>query len=561
MSRGRLPIVVVLIGSLLASTYLRRKVVAQREAFDVGRGVAINKQGRVSQVPSYALGLLLGGLRGPLAIMLWTSSENQKIDRNMEDFHTKVELIRLLQGDFPTVFLYESWNMAYNWSVHAANASSKYAILLDSIQFDNRAEAESPDNINVVMQTGQLYFDKFGNASEKLYYSPRLREETRAGEDHVRMRFSPQVKDEFAKAVRMAGSDYYNIVPIERTEDGNKVFYLSVRKSLFDRLPATLTAQAKWEVIPFRPVDAGNTAAKAVRHDQLLNADGTLLESVVKPLAGRDPTYTAADGSTLPYLKQLEPFPYGVSPFALSYNYSKRARWIMINRGSHHVQLSDRVVSSRPALSLMKWAEEEKARARRCELDSLGLAIPVREEDLDIPSQSIKLDHALVHGPLVDEAIHSYQRAANLSALGIKEFEEHIELVIDDTTQYRSHMHSLRAQIPYYTADAAYLRAMISKDEERAKQIAIVRQNYDQAADIWARLLITYYGGDPTVAQCFPAGKSPTTLNSWTHDDVVSTAIKAGQLMHTVEPSMRNDDVMEYANYVTRCVERVKNLP
>ena len=37
---------------------------------------------------SFALALLLGGLRGPLVMFLWTSSETQKTERNLEDFDT-----------------------------------------------------------------------------------------------------------------------------------------------------------------------------------------------------------------------------------------------------------------------------------------------------------------------------------------------------------------------------------------------------------------------------------------------------------------------------------------
>jgi hypothetical protein len=52
--------------------------------------------GRLSNMDSYALGLLLGGLRGPLVMFLWSTSEAQKSAHDLEDFDTKVEWIRLL---------------------------------------------------------------------------------------------------------------------------------------------------------------------------------------------------------------------------------------------------------------------------------------------------------------------------------------------------------------------------------------------------------------------------------------------------------------------------------
>ncbi len=82
---------------------------------------------------SFALALLLGGLRGPLVMVLWSTSENQKVDKNLEDFDTKVEWIRLLQPEFDTVHLFQIWNKAYNISVQMASLPNRYAAILDAL--------------------------------------------------------------------------------------------------------------------------------------------------------------------------------------------------------------------------------------------------------------------------------------------------------------------------------------------------------------------------------------------------------------------------------------------
>src|SRR3954447_630678 len=80
--------------------------------------VASAASGRsLSGMNSYALALLLGGLRGPLVMFLWSSSESQKTENNLEDFDSKVEWIRLLQPEFDTVHIFQIWNKAYNISV------------------------------------------------------------------------------------------------------------------------------------------------------------------------------------------------------------------------------------------------------------------------------------------------------------------------------------------------------------------------------------------------------------------------------------------------------------
>ena len=59
-----------------------------------GRG---DEAGVLSGMNSYALALMLGGLRGPLVMVLWSKVENQKIGRDLEDIDTMIEWIRLLQ--------------------------------------------------------------------------------------------------------------------------------------------------------------------------------------------------------------------------------------------------------------------------------------------------------------------------------------------------------------------------------------------------------------------------------------------------------------------------------
>ena len=57
---------------------------------------------------SYALALLLGGLRGPLVMWLWTKSESQKSENDLEDVDSMMEWIRLLQPEFDTVHIFRS---------------------------------------------------------------------------------------------------------------------------------------------------------------------------------------------------------------------------------------------------------------------------------------------------------------------------------------------------------------------------------------------------------------------------------------------------------------------
>lgn len=171
----RVATVAVLVVALLAAGFTRHVAESQR-----GSAAAASAQagGTLSKMNTFALALLLGGLRGPLVMMLWTSSEAQKTEKNLEDFDTKVEWIRMLQPEFDTVHIFQIWNKAYNISVQMASNANKYLTILDALEYAKSVDKERPSNINMLYAIGSIYFDKLGGASEKQYYRKRVREET-----------------------------------------------------------------------------------------------------------------------------------------------------------------------------------------------------------------------------------------------------------------------------------------------------------------------------------------------------------------------------------------------
>ena len=74
MNRSRLPIVITLIAALVLSAVTRdwaRGIRNRGETNLPGSAAATNS---LANMDSFALALLLGGLRGPLVMVLWTSS-------------------------------------------------------------------------------------------------------------------------------------------------------------------------------------------------------------------------------------------------------------------------------------------------------------------------------------------------------------------------------------------------------------------------------------------------------------------------------------------------------
>ena len=109
--RGRKAVVAVMVASLVGAGLVRFTAMQYRaKTAPPGEQAEATGSERLSAMPSYATALLLGGLRGPLVMMLWTSSESQKAEKKLQDFDTKVEWIRLLQPEFDSVHIFQVWN-------------------------------------------------------------------------------------------------------------------------------------------------------------------------------------------------------------------------------------------------------------------------------------------------------------------------------------------------------------------------------------------------------------------------------------------------------------------
>src|SRR5262245_3987873 len=131
MNRSRVPIVIAMVISLLGAHVTRRWAIASRTSTAVGATSAAG----LSRMNSFALALMLGGLRGPLVMFLWPSAEREKNEKNLEDFDTKIEWIRMLQAEFVSVHIFQMWNKAYNVSVQMANVGNKYVTILDALEY------------------------------------------------------------------------------------------------------------------------------------------------------------------------------------------------------------------------------------------------------------------------------------------------------------------------------------------------------------------------------------------------------------------------------------------
>jgi hypothetical protein len=502
--RGRTGIVIVLILSLLASA-------GTRYWSDQKRDVAIPRHGEnaggssLSSMNSFALGLLLGGLRGPLVMFLWTESESQKADKNLEGIDTQIEWIRLLQPEFDTVHIFQIWNKAYNLSVQMASLSNKYSVILDALDYAHSVDREKPEDINIVTAIAQLYFDKLGNSSEKLYYRKRLRQET-----------LPRPSDD--QSIR------------RRTVGGRRVAHDSILAEHFDLLPP-LTRPAPGRE---RPAD--------LPADKEWN-----------------------DGADIQYLTKYQPYPDGVSPFALAYNYYKRAEVLMNVGKQRHAQLSELVIDSRPALAMKSWVEEEWEQGRRRELQSYGIAPPDDRGELEANPAGFNLNQPIVDRHLAELAAGEYERAAGLVPDALAEYTRTISSNPTNINNYQSHMDELRAEQDLLAGDGFSLRAQLASADARADLLAKAKHSYQHAVYLYELLMLRYYT-DVNYLQAFlpPGYDRYRAADRKGFEDL--SAQQMAQIITNIDKAMasrgdsHSEDRQEYDRYLHRIAMRLQSM-
>lgn len=509
--KSRLLIVLSVCVALLAAGAAR--VMAQRrraalapEALTAGID---QRSATLGQLNSFALGLLLGGLRGPLVMALWSSSEEQKTQRDLEDFDTKVELIRLLQPQFDSVHLYQIWNKAYNVSVEMANLASKYTAILDAVDYGRKVLAERPANIDLETQLGEIYNNKLGGSQEADYYKLRIHEETQADQPVVKITFSIGRESEFRDASRRAGVSPRRLL-IRHTEDPSKLM-AAVRRDVADRLRPLFTGEdVEYQQLAPRQVGARGVSGP-LRLEPMLDEQGNLLPALVTPRrpaeGGREPG-TYLDGSSAQFLRDYAPFPEGVSPHALAYNHFMTAYVLQMHAGQRHMQASEASVEANPGRALRSWALAAFVEGRLLEAEAFGRDVSPPGEDgelqaaLEREAAAVALDSEPTSPQLLRQAIHRYQRSVRIGGEAQAWLQRHVEKYPDARSTFDSNIGRLQGLQTLLKADLLYAQLILGEAPDPAQARRRAEALYLQAH----REMLDYVMRHHASAELLPAG-------------------------------------------------------
>jgi tetratricopeptide (TPR) repeat protein len=497
-------------------------------------------------------------------MFLWPSAEDQKSEKNLEDFDTKIEWIRLLQAEFDTVHLFQIWNKAYNISAQMASLSNKYRAILDAIDYAKSVDAEKPNDVNIVHGIAGVYFDKLGLSAEQEYYRERIREETKARQQMVRITLPATRQSELTELLTGLGVATSDVRFSEPAADNS--ISITLPKALVEQFqPKFSYPDVKYVDRPMISISRDDPGWRRTQQDPLLDANGYILPqylTVTNPRpADLDPSVEWNDGSELQYLKKYQPFPYGISPLALGYNYYKRAQVLVTEKKQKHAQISDESVGSRPAFALKTWSEEEWARGRRAELDVFGKAAPANRIDMENSTADFGLDRLVVHPKRMPEAIADYTLAIRLVDDSITEYERHLRYYKTNFAVYLSHMNDLRAEKQLVIGDRAFLEAIGNPAESAAKKDEALKA-YREALKQYETIVLQYYVPGEMVQGLFPEGLTPATFEQSLNAQQIDQLFTAfrDRLPRRMAFLDNGDIIEEYLHYIDRATARIKTL-
>jgi hypothetical protein len=110
--------------------------------------------------------LVLGGLRGVAANVLWFQAQELQKEHNWYAYEPVVESIIKLQPHFIQVWTFQGWNLAYNISVEWDQVTDKYYWIKRGIKFLERGTNVNERSPELRWDVGWTYFHKIGKADE-----------------------------------------------------------------------------------------------------------------------------------------------------------------------------------------------------------------------------------------------------------------------------------------------------------------------------------------------------------------------------------------------------------
>jgi hypothetical protein len=132
----------------------------------IAYGLGEPNLGKVDPASS-TMNLVLLGMRGVAANLLWMEAEEHKKKKNWSQLDTTVESIILLQPHYQKVWEYQAWNLTYNVSAECDAVADRWFWVKKGMKFMIRGTARNERVPELYHATGDFFGKKVGRSDEK----------------------------------------------------------------------------------------------------------------------------------------------------------------------------------------------------------------------------------------------------------------------------------------------------------------------------------------------------------------------------------------------------------
>ena len=119
---------------------------------------------------SATMNLVLLGLRGVAANLLWMQADHQKSTKNWAQLESTVESIILLQPHYQSVWKFQAWNLGFNVSAECDNVEDRYFWVKKGMKFIMLGTERNEKVPELYHDAGDYFGNKIGRSDEKEYF-------------------------------------------------------------------------------------------------------------------------------------------------------------------------------------------------------------------------------------------------------------------------------------------------------------------------------------------------------------------------------------------------------
>lgn len=173
--RSKLCIALVVLALMLTGAPIQQHIANERDRLRLSAGIEGLAPDEIFTT------MCLAGFRGVAVDYLWVKALNLQLDHKWHEVRALTELIAKLQPHFPTVWTFNSWNLAYNISVQWVDPEDQWKWIKDGLAYLDQGLQRNPDSIQLFFEKGWIYWHKINlgpSEGPKEYFRERLLEDT-----------------------------------------------------------------------------------------------------------------------------------------------------------------------------------------------------------------------------------------------------------------------------------------------------------------------------------------------------------------------------------------------